>query len=138
MFTIHGFINGYYIPLAICLLYDKSTISYTNCLKSICIHFACNTVWPQIKIHGCRFHLSQSWNRSIQQNGLSNDYKDKNSDIRRWLVQCYGLPFLSPGSVSEYFVNYLMKSKLDDERVTRFADYLVDVYISEEAQSVST
>ncbi|KAF0752872.1 MULE domain-containing protein, partial [Aphis craccivora] len=27
-----------------------------------------------------------------------------------------------------------MKSKPDDERVTRFADYLVDVYISEEAQ----
>ncbi|KAL4126446.1 hypothetical protein QTP88_010668 [Uroleucon formosanum] len=78
--------------------------------------------------------IPQSWNRSIQQNGLSNDYKDKNSDIRRWLVHCYGLPFLSPGSVSEYFVNYLMKSKPDDERVTRFADYLVDVYISEEAQ----
>lgn len=156
MFTIHGFINGYYIPLVICLLSDKSTISYTNCLKSICeysfqnnitispsdvvidfekaIHFACKTVWPQITIHGCRFHLIQSWNRCIQQNGLSNDYKDKNSDIRRWLVKCYGLPFLSPGSVSEYFVNYLMESKPDDERVTRFADYLVDVYISEEAQ----
>ncbi|KAL4153054.1 hypothetical protein QTP88_000887 [Uroleucon formosanum] len=156
MFIIHGFINGYYIPLAICLLSDKSTISYANCLKSICeysfqnniiispsdvvidfekaIHLACNTVWPQIKIHGCRFHLAQSWNRSIQQNCISNDYKDKNSDIRRWLVHCYGLPFLSPGSVSEYFVNYLMKSKPDDERVTRFADYLVDVYISEEAQ----
>ncbi|KAF0753410.1 Uncharacterized protein FWK35_00036735 [Aphis craccivora] len=27
-----------------------------------------------------------------------------------------------------------MKSNPDDERVTRFADYLVDVYISEEAQ----
>jgi hypothetical protein len=61
------FINGYYIPLIICLLSDKSTISYTNCLKSICeysfqnnitispsdvidfekaIHFACKIVWP--------------------------------------------------------------------------------------------
>ncbi|KAE9534548.1 hypothetical protein AGLY_008638 [Aphis glycines] len=77
---------------------------------------------------------AQSWNRSIQQNGLSNEHKDKNSDIRRWLVQCYSLSFLSPGSVSEYFVNYLMKSKPDDERLTRFADYLVDVYIIEEAQ----
>jgi hypothetical protein len=48
--------------------------------------------------------------------------------------QCYGLPFPSPGNVSEYFVNYLMKSKPDDERVIRFADYLVDVIISEEAQ----
>jgi hypothetical protein len=27
-----------------------------------------------------------------------------------------------------------MKSKPDDERVTRFADYIVDVYRSEEAQ----
>ncbi|KAF0768180.1 MULE domain-containing protein, partial [Aphis craccivora] len=74
----------------------------------------------------------------IQQNGLSNDYKDKNSDIRRWLVQCYGLPFLSPESVSEYFVNYLMKSKPDDERVTRFADYLVDIYISKEQGRTGT
>jgi len=125
MFTIHGFINGYYIPLVICLLSDKSTISCTNyCLKSIfeysfqnnisiapsdvvidckkAIHFACKTVWPQITIHGCRFHLIQSWNRCIQQNGLSNDYKDKNRDIRRCLVKCYGLTFLSPGSISEY------------------------------------
>jgi hypothetical protein len=34
----------------------------------------------------------------------------------------------------KYFVNYLLKSKPDDERVTRFADYLLDVVISEEAQ----
>jgi hypothetical protein len=34
----------------------------------------------------------------------------------------------------KYFVNYLMKSKPDDEKVTRFADYLVDVIISEKAQ----
>jgi len=27
-----------------------------------------------------------------------------------------------------------MESKPDDERITRFADYLVDVYINEEAQ----
>lgn len=82
------------------------------------IHFACITVWPQIKIHGCHFQLTQLWSRNIQQNGLSIDYKDKNSDIRKWFVQCYGIPFLNPEKVSEYFVNYLMKSKPDDERVT--------------------
>jgi hypothetical protein len=36
-------------------------------------------------------------------------------------------------SVSEYFVN-LIKSRTDDERVTRFADYFVDVIISEKTQ----
>lgn len=50
--------------------------------------------------------------------GLSNDYKDKNTDIRRWLVQFYGLPFLNQVSVFKYLVHYLLKSKSDDERVT--------------------
>lgn len=36
-------------------------------------NFACKTVWPQKKINGCRFHLTQSWNRSIQHDGLSNE-----------------------------------------------------------------
>ena len=47
MFTIHGFINGYYITLVICLLSDKSTIttiSYTNCLKSICEYIFQNNI----------------------------------------------------------------------------------------------
>jgi len=53
----------------------------------------------------------------------------------------YGLPFLSPGSVFEsFFVNYLMESKSDDEKATRFADYLVYIiyYIYKWKSSVST
>jgi hypothetical protein len=33
--------------------------------------------------------LSFSTVSSIQQNGLSNDCKNKNGDIRRWIDQCY-------------------------------------------------
>lgn len=58
------------------------------------IHIKRKTIWSQITIHGCRFHLSQSWYRIIQKNGLSIEYKNKKSDNRKGLVKCYGLPFL--------------------------------------------
>jgi len=45
------------------------------------------------------------------------------------------MPFLNPDeSVTECLVNNSMKSEPGDERMTRFEDYLEDVYKSEEAQ----
>jgi hypothetical protein len=39
------------------------------------IHNTINEMFPLRKIIGCRFHLSQSWYRKIQNLGLSTDYK---------------------------------------------------------------
>jgi len=83
MFTIHGLINDYYIPLTFFLLPDKETQTYIKafthlneeCSKlrlifspdtvfvdfEISIQTAVQKVWATSKIKGCRFHLAQSW-----------------------------------------------------------------------------
>ncbi|CAI6348136.1 unnamed protein product [Macrosiphum euphorbiae] len=151
MFTIHG----HYIPLIFCLLAGKTTDTYISCLKLVrekcrvincdfkpiaiisdfekAIHNTCNFICPNIKIYGCRFHITQAWYRNIQQNGLSVDYNTKDSEISKWLIHCYGLVFLEPENVSEFFTLTLMELKPDDNRVTKFADYLVDTYIGEDS-----
>jgi len=109
LFTIHTVKNGHYIPLVFFLLPNKETKMYEQAFNSlievyksklsvhfqpkICIvdfeqsiHKAVLTVWPNIILRGCRFHLSQSWWRKIQNLGLSSEYKNHSSDIGKWLV----------------------------------------------------
>ena len=91
-FTIHTIKNGVYIPLLFCLLKDKHASTYQflfESLKQLCLenlillnpeeividfepglHKAAKDTWPNIKIVGCRFHLSQSWYRKIQHLGI--------------------------------------------------------------------
>lgn len=128
VFTIHGHFNGHNIPLAFCLLKDKLTVTYKNCLSSIvakcaemnlifspeevvidfemAIHKAVNAVWSGTKITGCRFHLSQAWWRKIQHLGLSKDYKER-TEVGKWIGYCFGLMFL--GKLIRYFYhNFLI------------------------------
>lgn len=89
MFTIHGLKNGHYIPLIFCLLPDKSIETYTYTLRcivnncnllfsskymtvdfEISIHKSIVEIWPDSKIIGCRFHLTQSWFRQVRSLGL--------------------------------------------------------------------
>ena len=51
-------------------------------------------IFPSAILNCCRFHLGQSWWRKIQSLGLSNDYKDRESDIGKWLIMIFGLPFI--------------------------------------------
>ncbi|XP_025202141.1 uncharacterized protein LOC112599437 [Melanaphis sacchari] len=153
MFTIHGFKNGHYIPVVFCLLVNKSTDTYINtfnhiilkCIelkltinpKSItidfeqAIHDAVSIVWPDTLIVGCRFHLTQSWFRKIQNLGLVQYYKEKNSEIGSWIRNTFGLTFLSPQEVSKCFIEDFMSIIPNDQRVSQYADYLTDTYISE-------
>ncbi|KAF0706152.1 Uncharacterized protein FWK35_00031893 [Aphis craccivora] len=66
----------------------------------------------------CRFHLSQSWYRKIQNLGLTTDYRSE-TEIGKWLRNIFGLSFLNAVEVVESYT--------DD-----FIDYLVDNYISDE------
>jgi len=47
---------------------------------------AVSTVLPISRLHGCRFHLGQSWWRRIQALGLSEDYKVKGAPVAQWLL----------------------------------------------------
>jgi hypothetical protein len=85
LFTLHGYYNGHYIPLAFCLLKDKLTETYAKCLTI-------KIVWNEVKIIGCRFHISQLWWRKVQELGLSKDYKER-TEVGKWIGYCFGLLF---------------------------------------------
>lgn len=152
LYTIHGLCNGHYIPLVYALLPGQSEEIYRNmwsCLIDICsarnlllkpsvIHAdfevamltVLRDIYPTAVIKCCRFHLGQAWWRKIQNLGLGSEYKDNTSDIGQWLKLSFGLHFIDPKEVEDCFVEELMTNAPQDDRCTRFADYLVDNYIS--------
>lgn len=80
---------------------------------------------------GCRFHLTQSWWRNIQNLGLAKEYKDKDSECGRWLRWVFGLSLLRPDEVEDCFVEDLMS--IMPTSAQGFADYLVETYITEDS-----
>ena len=152
LYTIHGLCNGHYIPLVYALLPGQSQEIYRNmwtCLIDICsarnlllnpsvIHAdfevamltVLRDIYPTAVIKCCRFHLGQAWWRKIQNLGLGSEYKDNTSDIGQWLKLSFGLHFIDPNEVEDCFVEEVMTNAPQDDRCTRFADYLVDNYIS--------
>jgi hypothetical protein len=66
--------------------------------------------------------MSYKW-RKIQNVGLAVEYK-QNTSLRKWFRHLFSLTFLSPGQVSDCFVEDLMPDKPEDVRINQFADYL--------------
>lgn len=97
------------------------------------IHNAVQAVWQESQLIGCRFHLGQAWFRKIQKLGLTAEYKNQESEIGRWLKYTFGLPFLNPADVGDCFAYDFAEIQPEDEKVSKYADYLVDNYIGEEA-----
>ena len=66
---------------------------------------------------------------------MTQEYKDKNSMIGKWLKYCFGLLFLDPEEVGDTFALDLLSDpdKPSDPRLTEFADYLVENYIEEDS-----
>lgn len=83
LFTIHAFKNEVYVPVAFCLLKDKNKSTYTKLFRMLteksmgmgfifnpknivmdfeqAIHRSSLECFPNVRIIGCRFHLSQCW-----------------------------------------------------------------------------
>lgn len=102
LFTLHIIVNGHYVPLAFCILPNKHVKTYKDViqlLKNEClnlnfnlnhkyvvvdfeksIHNSLISVWPEMQLIGCRFHLAQSWYRKIQEIGLVTAYKTAESE----------------------------------------------------------
>ena len=153
MYVIIGLRCGWYVPLVFVFMTKKSEGTYDlmwsklkeHCQqhgkdlrpKRIVMDFekaalkAAETAFPSATRFGCRFHLSQAWNRKIQQLGLSSDYSDRNSEISMWLNLFYGLPFLQPEEIGDCFTDVLFAAIPDDQRCEEFADYILLNYIEE-------
>lgn len=155
LFTIHTIKNGHYIPLVFILLPNKQAQTYFEAFELLCdycknlnmdlkpteivcdfekaIHVGVKKIWPNIQIIGCRFHLTQSWFRKIQSQGLVADYRNSNSEIGKWLRWTFGLMYLDPTDVENCFVEDLFAELPQSNHVVAYADYLVDNYIKEDA-----
>ena len=64
---------------------------------------------------------------------LEKIYVDKSGDISKWLRTTFALTYLNPSEVGDSFTEDLFSIMPENEKVIKYADYLVDTYISEEA-----
>ena len=60
---------------------------------------------------------------------MSEDYKDENSAISKWLVLFFRLSLLPSDEVGTAFANEIIPTIPTDDRCRKFADYIVDHYI---------
>ena len=156
LYTIHVFRNGQYIPCAFFLLPDKTKQTYINmfqhlvqsCPQSevnidisvlhldfeIAVHEAVLSIWPNVLIKACQFHLGQAWYRKIQNLGLSGEYKDSASDIGKWLKKFFGLSYLESADVADCFAFNILQDAPDNEKAMKFADYVLNTYVDERAK----
>ena len=93
------------------------------------MHTVLNNVFPVASLKCCRFHLGQAWYCKMQNLGLSQDYKDSDSEIGKWLKQALA-HFLDPTEVEDCFVEDYMASAPQDEWCIKYADYLVENYVT--------
>ena len=61
------------------------------------------------------------------------EYQNENSEIGKWLRHTFGLCFLSPEDVSDCFVFDFQSDQPTHAAVTKYCDYLIENYISDEA-----
>ena len=100
----------------------------------IAAHNAFRNVFPHTTIKCCQFHFGQALLKKIRQLGMQDEYADNNNAIGMWLKSIFGLPYLDPCEVSDAFAFDIMPDAALDERVTQFANYMVETYIADEAR----
>lgn len=71
--------------------------------------------------------------RKIQELGLGPDYTN-NSESGKYLQYIFGLPFLDPSAVGDCFAFDFGEIQPQNKKICDFADYMVNMYISEDAQ----
>ena len=70
----------------------------------------------------------------IQTIEFSAQYRDKDSEIGKWLTLFNGLSSLAAGEIEYLFVLDIMSSAPDDTKCHQFADYILENYVSSDAR----
>ena len=157
LYTIHGTVNGHYMPLVYCLLPNKTQDTYrrmwtiiTDACTEINLDIQCRIfhvdfeksvhnvvkeLFPGASVKGCQFHLGQAMWRKIQELGLSKIYSERDCDTAKWLSHTFGLAYLDPQEVEDSFVFDLMPdTPSEDAACERYADYLLSTYVSSDSK----
>jgi hypothetical protein len=71
--------------------------------------------------------------RRIQTVGLVQEYKNKKSDMGKWLRQLFGLMYLDPNEVELCFKNDFKNDQPKDARIKKIITYLEKTYIKNDA-----
>ncbi|CAC5397190.1 unnamed protein product [Mytilus coruscus] len=98
------------------------------------MHNAVRVIFPNADISCYRFHLGQSWWRRIQTIGLSTEYRERSSEVGKWLSQFFGLAFLSPEEIEDCFVEDIMAVTPQNEKCLKFADYILENYVAADSK----
>lgn len=152
IFIVHGRRKHTYVPLAFFLLSGKTSDCYARALKKLktflpstftprivfvdferAIHLAVEEVWLTALLLGCRFHLSQAWFRKIQTLGLTKMYRSKSAE-GSYLRSFFGLAFVRPEDMHDFFTNDFTLNEPSDHKVHEFTNYVYDNYISPTAR----
>ena len=153
IYSVLTFINGSYVPLSFFLLPNQKEATYYKMFQQFrkvyesvtgtamenktlhldfekAAHNGANQAMPGTKIRGCFFHLKQSWWRSIQELGLSCQYKDPKSEVGEFLKSTFGLPLLNMEEVAESFAFDVIENSPEGDAITEYLDYLTRTYIT--------
>ncbi|KFD61048.1 hypothetical protein M514_08442 [Trichuris suis] len=149
LFTVHGVVLGYPVPLVYALTMRKREQTYRyvyqriidygeernwNINPSLCMMDfelanmnAIRSLLPNAEIKGCLFHISQSLWRRISSSGLASSYNAVESDTRRCASMLFGLPFVPVEDVVETFeyIEDQAEESLDD-----LMDYVKRTYVT--------
>ena len=89
----------------------------------------CSSSLPGLALKGCLFHLKQSWWKKIQKVGLSEEFKNPDSEIGQFFKITFGLPYLDPLDVCESYAFDILEQAPDDQRIDEYLEYLAKTYI---------
>ena len=61
-------------------------------------------VYPEVDIHGCRFHFDQAIQRNIGRVGLQSQYRENENGCKDYVKKIHGLSLIPPTDVAEAWV----------------------------------
>ena len=133
LYTIITFADGMYVTVAFFLLTGSSKKVYQNkfkllhslhfevtgsCLEGKILHLdleqaahaAAKLSLPGLALKGCLFYLTQSWWKTIQKVGLTEEFKNPDPDV------------------CESYAFHILEQATDDQRIGEYLEYLAKTY----------
>ena len=149
LFTIHALRNGVCMPCVFCLLQNKTQETYTTVFTIIREHLprewkplsamcdfelatmrAFVTVFPEVALTGCFFHLNQSVYRQAVERGLKRGY-DEDEVLRKHIKYLAALTFVPENDVLDSFhtIQEAEEFPQDNESLVDLYDYFETIYL---------